>query len=64
MTFLISLLRDPAGTVVALCPVAGGEIGVRDGSTGVGGVDELSAAGVDARVGDAAGAKEYQIPNL
>ena len=40
-----SLSRDPAGAVISLCPVAGGEIGVRYRGTGVGGVDELTAAG-------------------
>ena len=43
------------GTVVVLRPVTAGEVGIGDRGAGIGGMDELAAANVNAYMGNAAG---------
>ena len=48
------MLGHAAGAVVVVCPIASGEIGIGYGGAGIGGVNELSVARVDAHMGNAA----------
>lgn len=56
-----------AGTVIVLRPVTGGQVGVGNSGTGIGGVDKLSVSGVDTHMGDAAGVcigEEHDVANF
>ena len=55
------------GTVVVLRPVTAGEVGIGDRGAGIGGMDELAAANVNAYMGNAAGictGKENDVAGL
>ena len=58
------LLGDATCAIVVICPVTAGEVGVGDRGAGIGGMDKLTVAGINANMGNAAGIcifKEYQV---
>ena len=64
---IIRLLYHPDAAVKMFAPIAAGEVGVGDGAAGIGGVDELAVAGIDAGVGDTAAVcirKEHNVAGL
>ena len=52
--FTFELTHSP-GTVVVVCPVTGCQIRIGNNRPGVGGMDELAVAGINAHMGNTAG---------
>ena len=52
--FTFELTHSP-GTVVVVCPVTGSQIRIGDNRPGVGSMDELAVAGINAHMGNTAG---------
>ena len=63
----VKFLNHATGAIIMLCPVAGSKVCVRYSAAGIGGVDELTIAGIDTYMGDTTAVcigKENDIANL